>query len=93
MKRAAFLIGLALLLPGTARAEEPRPAPAPASEAAATPAIRVGPRWVACTAEVQKFCAGTERGQGWVRSCLKPHLSELSDPCKAIIGADGGKDP
>ncbi len=93
MRRAAILIGLLLGLSVPAVAEDaaPAPAPPPSADGTAAPAIRVGPRWVACTDEVQKFCAGTDRGQGWVKTCLKPHFKDLSDPCKAIIGPEGEK--
>jgi hypothetical protein len=84
MRRAAILAGLLLALPSAVAAED---AAAPA-DAAAAPAIRVGPRWAACAAEVQIFCAGIERGQGWVRTCLRPHFKVLSEPCKAVIGPD-----
>lgn len=75
----------------TVMAEDAAPAAASAPPAADSPAaapapIRVGPRWVSCTAEVQKFCAGKNEGRGWVKTCLGPHLAELSEPCKAVVG-------
>ena len=35
----------------------------------------------ACAADVQKFCAGVERGNGALRQCLRAHRAELSSDC------------
>ena len=57
-----------------------------AADSAATTAPAAGaaskPRWSACTAEVQKFCANIEHGKGKIRSCLEGHATELSGTCK-----------
>jgi len=37
----------------------------------------------ACAADVQKFCAGVERGNGGLRECLRSHRAELSSDCVA----------
>jgi hypothetical protein len=41
----------------------------------------------ACSADVQKFCAGTPKGKGQIRGCLESHQAELSDACKAAMAA------
>ena len=35
----------------------------------------------ACAADLQKFCAGVERGNGALRQCLRAHRTELSSDC------------
>jgi hypothetical protein len=62
-------------------------APAASSEAPAPAAanVAVGPRWTACTSEVQKFCANIERGKGKMRECLQRHVADASDACKARL--------
>jgi Cysteine rich repeat len=35
----------------------------------------------ACAADVEKFCAGVERGNGALRHCLRAHRAELSSDC------------
>jgi hypothetical protein len=37
----------------------------------------------ACASDVQKFCAGVERGNGGLRECLSSHRAELSSDCVA----------
>jgi len=38
----------------------------------------------ACASDVEKFCAGVERGKGGgMRACFAAHESELSAECKA----------
>jgi hypothetical protein len=41
----------------------------------------------ACSADIQKFCANTERGKGQTRGCLESHTAELADACKAAMAA------
>jgi hypothetical protein len=41
----------------------------------------------ACSSEAQKFCANAPRGKGRLRSCLQEHQAELSENCKAAVGA------
>lgn len=48
------------------------------------------PRQNPCAADVQKFCAGTEAGQGRYRECLQQHVNELSTECKAHVEAHQG---
>jgi hypothetical protein len=72
----AYGVALALtLLPASAFAQSA----APQSSA---PEMRERVR-AACAADVQKFCAGVERGKGAMRSCLEAHETQLSDGCKA----------
>lgn len=44
-----------------------------------------------CAADVQKFCAGVERGQGRIRDCLVQHTADLSDACKQRMGEHAQK--
>ncbi|HJZ42279.1 MAG TPA: efflux RND transporter periplasmic adaptor subunit [Hyphomicrobiaceae bacterium] len=41
----------------------------------------------ACAADIQKFCAGVERGG--IRECLKANTARLSDGCKAAAPGSG----
>jgi hypothetical protein len=38
----------------------------------------------ACKSDIEKFCAGVEKGQGRILQCLKTNASGLSDSCKAF---------
>lgn len=40
-----------------------------------------------CAPDIQKLCAGVERGGGRIIKCLREHEAELSDACKARIAA------
>jgi hypothetical protein len=62
-------------------------APLPAFAQNAEPKAGKGEMRAACSADVQKFCASTERGKGQVRNCLEGHKAELSDACKAAMAA------
>jgi len=50
---------------------------------------RRAPRQSACTADIEKFCGGVERGQGRYRECLRQHESELSPACKEHVQGRG----
>jgi hypothetical protein len=39
----------------------------------------------ACAAEIRAKCAGVEPGEGRLIACVKTHLSEFSDPCRARL--------
>jgi hypothetical protein len=41
-----------------------------------------------CAADLDKFCAGKERGRER-RSCLQEHMDQLSADCKAAVEARG----
>jgi hypothetical protein len=71
---------LLLLLPAAALAQSATPQATPDSpeRAAAREKMRA-----ACAADIQKFCAGIERGKGARRACLDQHQSELSPACQA----------
>ena len=46
----------------------------------------------ACKADVKQFCADVKPGGGRIETCMKTHLSEVSDPCKdALSTATAGK--
>ncbi len=70
---------LLILLPAAALAQSAAPSPAPVSpeRAAARERMRA-----ACSADMQKFCAGIERRKGATRACLDQHLNELSAACQ-----------
>lgn len=39
----------------------------------------------ACGAELQQHCAGVQPGDGRLRSCVKEHYAEFSEPCKQAL--------
>jgi hypothetical protein len=39
----------------------------------------------ACKADIEKFCATVEKGQGRIMTCLKEHSTELSAGCKDLM--------
>jgi Cysteine rich repeat len=41
----------------------------------------------ACAADIKKFCADVERGEGRIVACIKDHLKDLSPPCQAKFAA------
>ncbi len=41
----------------------------------------------ACGAELQQHCAGVQPGGGRLRSCVKEHFTEFSEPCKQALKA------
>jgi hypothetical protein len=47
----------------------------------------------ACAADIKKYCAGVEPGQGRIGACVKEHLKDLSEPCRARLArfAEAGK--
>ena len=45
----------------------------------------------ACREDVQKLCAGVERGGGKIRECLTSNMDKLSDGCKAMVEARAKK--
>jgi len=67
---------------------EDRPGGAPEAPApvAAKGEGRGGLR-TACAGDVQKFCAGIERGREALRACLAAHASDLSEACRAAAAA------
>jgi len=74
IRPAALLL---LLLPAAALAQS-APAPDSPDRTAAREKMRA-----ACSADVQKFCSGIERGKGLMRACLDQHQKELSAGCQA----------
>lgn len=41
----------------------------------------------ACAADIKTHCAGVERGQGRIATCVKDHLKDLSQPCQVKVAA------
>jgi hypothetical protein len=39
----------------------------------------------ACRDDVQKLCAGVERGGGHIRDCLAGQMDKLSDSCRKMV--------
>src|SRR5262245_11603696 len=77
IRSAALLM---ILLPAAALAQSatPRSADPDPERAAAREKMRA-----ACAADIQKFCAGIERGKGQMRACLETHQKDLSPACQA----------
>ena len=38
-----------------------------------------------CAADIRSLCAGVQPGGGRIRACVKQHINELSEPCKARL--------
>lgn len=53
---------------------------APAAVTAQTATVRQ-----ACRAELEQHCAGVQPGEGRLRTCVKEHFAEFSEPCKAAL--------
>mmetsp|Transcript_96994 Transcript_96994/g.277531 ORF Transcript_96994/g.277531 Transcript_96994/m.277531 type:complete len:1109 (-) Transcript_96994:154-3480(-) len=41
------------------------------------------PAMNACSADITRFCPTVKKGEGKLQSCLRSHLQQLSDPCRA----------
>jgi hypothetical protein len=39
----------------------------------------------ACGAEIQRLCAGVQPGEGRLRSCVKEHFTDFSEPCRQAL--------
>jgi Cysteine rich repeat len=39
----------------------------------------------ACAGDVKALCAGVQPGGGRVKACIKAHVSDLSEPCQAVL--------
>lgn len=39
----------------------------------------------ACHPDIEKFCKNEKIADGELKACLKKHLAQLSDPCKANL--------
>lgn len=57
--------------------------------ATAMPVLAQGPVAAACQAEIAKFCAGLEHGQGAVRQCLETNKDKASAACKTALDTTG----
>jgi hypothetical protein len=43
----------------------------------------------ACNADIEKFCANVEKGQGRIMKCLQEHSKDLSADCKKAMESRG----
>jgi hypothetical protein len=68
-----------------AAADEPVP-PVPTAPTSPTAPPAGAEVRAACTADVQKLCAGVQPGGGRIIACLKQHKDEVSAGCKEAIG-------
>jgi hypothetical protein len=71
---------LTLFSPGALAQSAAPPTAAPSMPAPAVQVARAKMR-AACATDVQKFCAGVERGNGALRNCLRSHSADLSSDC------------
>jgi hypothetical protein len=69
---AAFLIAGSIY--GASHAQSDGEQPAPGG----------GPR-EACTADIEKLCAGVDPGGHQIMQCLRQHQDDLSDGCKSTL--------
>ena len=40
---------------------------------------------LACAVDIRSKCGEVKRGEGRIRTCVKEHLSEFSEPCQAKL--------
>lgn len=76
--KACGAVLLLALLPAAVMAQSTTPPADSPERAEARAKVRA-----ACAADVQKFCAGIERGKGAMRACLEEHATSLSTECSA----------
>src|SRR5262249_27636087 len=38
-----------------------------------------------CSSDIRSLCSGVQPGGGRIRACVKEHINELSEPCKARL--------
>jgi hypothetical protein len=43
------------------------------------------PVLTACKPDIARFCSKVPPGEGRIKSCMKAHLPELSEPCKEAL--------
>jgi len=85
MTRSLPLILCAVFAAQVACADDvPPPADTPTPPAQLTPAQQhaIAALRAACSADIQKLCAGVQPGGGRIMACLKQHKDEVSDGCK-----------
>lgn len=74
------------------------PPPFPPEGAAPAPAAigsdeRLGVA-IACASDIERFCAGVPPRQGYIKACMKAHVTELSAGCfDAVMGAIAAAHP
>lgn len=86
------LAGSMLMLTGCNRAAPPTyAAPPPAAYQAPAPAAPEDEKLTvarACASDIERFCAGVPPRQGFIKQCMKSHLTELSAGCfDAVMSA------
>ena len=47
------------------------------------------PRIGACAADIKKYCADIQPGEGRISACVKEHFNDLSDACKVRLASGG----
>jgi Cysteine rich repeat len=83
MRHSAIGALLLLTLFSAAALAQDATAPPTTTPGAPSPSLKVARAKMraACGADLQKFCAGVERGNGALRQCLRAHRAELSSDC------------
>lgn len=76
---------------------EPAYAPMPPPEPPPAPAVPQAEQLTvarACAGDIERFCAGVPPRQGFIKDCMRSHVSELSAPCfDAVMGAIAAEHP
>jgi Cysteine rich repeat len=39
----------------------------------------------ACAVDIKLQCAGVRAGEGRIRACVREHMKDLSEPCRALL--------
>jgi hypothetical protein len=39
----------------------------------------------ACAVDIKLQCAGVRAGEGRIRACIREHMKDLSEPCRAVL--------
>jgi hypothetical protein len=88
---AALVLGLASCQRQEPPIDVPPPPPSAAPELPAVPAPAGGEQLTiarACASDIERFCAGVPPRQGFIKECMRSHVSELSAGCfDAVMGA------
>jgi hypothetical protein len=66
----------------------PAPMPGAPMPGAAMPGVQPSPDnpvLTACKGDIDRFCSNVPVGQGRVKACMTPHLSQLSEQCTETL--------